>query len=264
VTACFSPKAPSEVPCDPNGGCPAGQTCTPEGLCSSTPFVPGEDAPLPPADSPVVPADGPTPDTPAVLPLISFGERNGSLTGTWFDTFLEQNTPAANMGVHADLHLVANTDGPILIRVDVSAIPAFATVTAARLRFRVIAQSIAANTKIEVFEMNESWTEGTKDFEDGVANYTQRNNNAAWSTAGAQPPSRDSTPVATVTIPALIATGGELEISLPAALVTSWVTTPNTNHGIAMIVDGSSFYCELGSSEAAASNDRPVLEVELE
>jgi hypothetical protein len=89
-------------------------------------------------DAPVATPDAPV-DAPPGTTVMVFGERNGATNGTWFDAFLEQGSPGDNMGNHADLHLVSDDDGPILIRIDVSTIPSDATVTAARLKFRVTA-----------------------------------------------------------------------------------------------------------------------------
>jgi hypothetical protein len=262
VAACFAPKAPSEIPCGTNDSCPAGQRCTPEGLCSSTPFTPSGDAPVDrdaATDSPIAP-----PDTPPVPPLLVFGERNGALNDTWVETFLEESQPANNMGTHVDIHLMSDGDGPTLIRIDVTAIPTYATVTAARLKFRVTADLIQAGRTLEVYAMNESWNEGDGNFSAGIANYTQRKPGMNWSTAGAKPPSRGNTPVAMRTFADPVNTGDNFEIELPASLIAGWVATPASNNGIAMMIATPGFYCELASSEADDADLRPVLEVELQ
>jgi hypothetical protein len=85
-----------------------------------------------------------------------------------------------------------------------------------------------------------------------------------WSAAGAMPPSRGATAIATRAFAAMVPTGDEFEIVLPNALVAGWVATPGSNNGIALIVAGAGFYCELGSSEANTSANRPVLEVDVQ
>jgi hypothetical protein len=259
LAGCYAPTAPSNVPCGDGDACPTGQTCV-DNRCTSMPGT-DVDADLNVPDTSLI--DDASIDAPAAA-TIRFGDRGDSLPNTFFDTFLSGGTDEPdNFGAHADLHLISNDEEPILIRVDVSVIPVLATITGARLRFEVSAESIPAGRAIEVFEMNEAWDEGNRDNTEGTANHAERAENTEWSAHGAMPPSRDATAIATETIAAAIDAGGELVIDLPPQLIAGWVASPATNFGIALLVAGDGFYCELGATEGAMDR-RPVLEVDLQ
>jgi hypothetical protein len=254
LAGCYAPSAPSNVPCGDGDACPTGQTCVADRCTSIGAGVDADTDPPIDIDAPI--------DTPPAATL-RFGDRDGAIPNTLFDTFLSGGTDEDdNFGGHADLHLTASEEEPILIRVDVSAIPPGVTITAARLRLEVSAEDIAAGRVVEAFELNQSWTEGTGDGTEGIANHVLRNQNAEWSAHGAMPPSRDATAIASETIAATITAGNELVIDLPPRLVAGWVDSPATNFGIAIVVLGDNFYCELGSTEGNVA--RPVLEVDLQ
>lgn len=262
LVGCFSPSAPANVPCGDGDACPSGQRCI-EGFCGGPLGNPNNDA-SPDPDTLLDPGDAPA-DSQPVPPQMTFGESGGdAISGTWVDTFLNAGTPENNWGTHVDLHLTANVTEPILIRVDVSAVPSNATITGARLRFRVSAETIPIGTEIDVFEMNEAWTEGNDDNSPGVANLISRSNNNVWSGTGATPPSRSVEPIASTTVDALLDFGDELVITLPPELIAGWVTDEGSNNGIAVIVDATDFYCEFRSSEAGNASVRPRLELDLE
>lgn len=230
-----------------------------DGFCSIN--APGSDATIDP-DSLVDPGDAPA-DSPPVPPTLRFGERPDAIEDTWVDTFLHSGEPANNFGNHPDLHLTASESDPVLIHIDVSAVPGHARVTQAKLHFRVTSQSIPAGTAIDVFVINESWAEGTGDHSPGIANQTERTAGDEWSAAGAKPPSRSGDAAARTTA-GDTGEGDEITITLPNALIEGWVDSPATNRGIALIVDLASFYCELGSSEFSSLELRPYLELSLE
>jgi hypothetical protein len=265
LTACYAPTPPSGAPCGPGEACPGGQFCV-VGRCSTSPGSGGtDDAMIPDEDAAidalvVVPADAPN-DAPPVPPVMRFGDRNGATADTLFDIFLEDEV---NTGIHPDLHFKSDASGPTIVRIDVTSVPTYATVTSARLSFYVSSGDFPMGTDIDVFLMNESWTEGDKIYDPGIANETDRNPGEAWSTSGARPPSRGGTAIATTTVPALLDVGDELSITIPPATVQAWIATPATNYGIAIVVDGVGFYAEVRSAEAGEAAERPMLELMLE
>lgn len=255
---CYGPTPPQGVPCGDGASCPTGQRCF-DGFCSLTaPATDGPDG----SDSSTPPGDAAPPVT------LRFGERPDALEGTWFDTFLEasSNQAANNFGNHPDLHLTASEVQPVLIRVDLSSVPAGATVLDARLHLFLTFGSIPADTRIQTFAINEEWSEGTGDHSPGIANQFDRIEGFPWSEPGAAPPSRSASADATTTIPALTEEfGSELVIELTSALVASWVANEDAAaRGIAMIVDANDFYGELGSSEHSEADLRPFLELQIQ
>jgi hypothetical protein len=253
ASGCYAPSAPSNVPCGDGDACPTGQTCIAD-RCTAGPVL-EVDADTPPDLDAAV-------DAP-IAATVSFGDRDGAIPNTLFDTFLDINGDEPNnFGAHPDLHLRSAFEAPILIRVDVSAIPDVATVAGARLRLEVTFDEIPAGRAVRVFEMNESWIEGTGNNSAGAANHTHRNPDDEWATHGAAPPSRDSNAIASQTIATTIDEGGELVIELPPQLVAGWIANPATNLGIALLVSGDNFYCELASTEGSQAG-RPILEVDL-
>jgi hypothetical protein len=262
ATGCYAPTTPSNVPCGDGDACPSGQMCI-ENLCTSMPAA-GPDGPPATDDAPTTRIDA-SDDAPSNPASLRFGDGgNGAIPDTFFETFLGVGTDEPlNFGAHADLHLMSGEEQPVLIRVDVSAIPPSATITAARLELRITDEDIPAGRDIDVFVLNESWTEGNRDGNDGIANHTHRNANQEWAEHGAVPPSRAATAIVTKEVETTLNTGDLLVIELPPALVTSWVASPNTNFGIALIDDATGFYCELGSSEGSL-DVRPALVVDLQ
>lgn len=259
VAGCYTPTPPQGLPCGEGDRCPSGQRCF-AGVCSiSAPS--GVDPDSMPGDDSPPQADGPPPNPMSLV----FGERSDAIGDTMVDTFLASDTQAANnFGVHADLHLTSGSLDPVLVRVDLSSIPQGATVTSAALVFEVTFNTIEAGTKIRVFAVNESWTEGSGDHSAGVANQVQRHQDVDWSAAGAAPPSRGDLPVGSTMVNAPIDVGSDVEIGVPADLVQAWVDDPASNNGLALIAAGSGFYVELGSSEATNEFNRPVLLVDIQ
>lgn len=197
---------------------------------------------------------------------LTFGERGDAIADTMSDTFLASDASQAanNFGAHPDLHLTSSSLDPILLRVDLTSIPQSATVKSATLIFEVTFNTVEKGTKIQVFELNESWTEGSGDHSAGIANQFERHQDVVWSSDGAAPPSRGEMPAGSTTTNAFIDVGGDLAIDVPASLVQAWVTDPASNNGLAVIVDGMGFYLEVGSSEADDEFNRPRLQVEIE
>lgn len=134
-----------------------------------------------------------------------------------------------------------------LVRFDLSAIPASGIVEAAELR---LYDDGDAGQQVSVYQLLESWDEAT-------ATSNQRATGMAWLGAGATPPSRGTSAIATFT-PANA--NQTYAAALPTATVQGWVTAPATNFGIAIATtnsDGSRF----ASRERSTASQRPVLRV---
>lgn len=261
LVGCYGPTPPQGAPCGVGDACPSGQRCF-DGFCSITAPPGSPDAPVTPETDGPVPSD----DAPTSEPMqLRFGERSDAIADTFEDAFLSSGDTdlTNNYGNHADLHLTSGDHDPVLVRIDVNSLPDDKTVIAARLMFRVTFETIADGTHVDVFAMNQSWSEGTGDDTPGVANQFQRRVGLAWDGEGATPPSRSTDAVAT-SVTGALAVGDLLVVDLPADLVQSWKSGQNGNRGVALIVNGVDFYCELGSSEAEDENNRPVLEVTVQ
>jgi len=265
LTACYAPKPPQGAPCGPADTCPAGQMCI-AGLCTSSGSGTDDDANTTLDDagldaSDATPMLDAMPDGPPIPPVMRFGARTGAEDGALDDVFLDGQN---NWGVHIDLHVTDDPYGPVLIRANLASVPTNANVTSARLSLYVSYQDFPMGTKLDVFVMNESWTEGDKDNAVGVANVDERNAGEMWSASGARSPSRDANAVATTTIAADTGPDGEVSITIPPAVVEGWIATPSSNHGIAIVVQNTGFYAEVRSTESTEADKRPMLELMLE
>jgi hypothetical protein len=139
-----------------------------------------------------------------------------------------------------------SNDCAALVRFDLTAIPAGATIEAAELRIWVAND---AGQTCTVFPVLEAWDAAT-------ATWNARSSNTAWTTAGAKPPSRS-----TVAIGSVVAspTGSEKVLAVDPLLVAGWVAAPATNHGFAIVTtssDGARFVTSEGTSER-----RPIMRV---
>lgn len=256
LVGCYAPAPPQGLPCGASQDCPSDQRCF-DGFCSVNAPPSDIDGQLP-DDSQAPTDDGPLPQP----MLLKFGERQDAIADTMIDTFLTSGgANVNNFGTHADLHLTASDVDPVLLRVDLSSVPSTATVTRATLIFHVTFNPIADGTKVQVFEMNESWVEGTNDNASGVPNQFQRAPNLSWLADGAAPPSREGLP-ASVTTTTALAVDERLVIDVSTDLVQRWLGN-SVNNGIALIVDANSFYSEVASSEANEETSRPIFEIEI-
>ena len=134
-----------------------------------------------------------------------------------------------------------------ILRFDLAAIPATAVVTSATLELYVDGD---AGEPVTAYQLLEGWDEAT-------ATSNSRMTGVAWLGAGATPPSRGTTAVATLSpsTPNAIASA-----AVDAAVVQGWITAPATNHGLAISTtndDGPRF----GSREKVTAAQRPVLRV---
>jgi hypothetical protein len=235
--------------CDPpDGDCPPGYTCGADGLCASgTPII----------------IDAAVPDAPidAIGEVTAtFGERPGSeVQGVTVDTMLRSDDPTGNFGVNNEFFCDTTPLITGLIRFDLSAIPAGATIRSASLELWTGTDPLQEGT-IQLFPVNEAWTEGGfASGEDGVANFNQRVSGTPWSAAGALPPSSASAFVAELSTP-LELTAYRFE--LPASLIQSWVDAPASNFGLACRVSpGVDSDADFKSRNSSQSDHRPELTI---
>jgi hypothetical protein len=134
-----------------------------------------------------------------------------------------------------------------LVRFDLSAIPATATVMTAAITLYCDQDPGEA---VSVYQMLESWDEAT-------ATSNQHSTGVAWLGAGATPPSRGTTAIGTVTP----ATANQTyTFAITTATVQTWITTPATNFGVAIATtndNGPRF----GTREKGTASQRPSLRV---
>jgi len=135
----------------------------------------------------------------------------------------------------------------ILLRFDLTALPAGTSVLGAELRL------VNANDSGEpctFHRLLEAWDEAT-------ATANQRMTGVSWGGVGATPPSRANEVAGTISP---ILANLQYSADLDPALVASWVQTPATNFGVALITassNGSKFW----TREVLVSAARPVLRV---
>lgn len=186
----------------------------------------------------------------------SFGERTGAThANVTADTTLRQAQPSSNYGGDDNLSLSATSTG--LLRFDTSALPPGTQVVSAALDLSTEDVGLTSGS-VEVYVVNEAWTEGTAMGTAGVASYTMRTATLAWTNQGAGPPtSRGATAVASF-VPAAINT--DYVVPLDAAAVQAWVDTPTANFGVALVVNGTGT-TSLQSHETTSATRRPLLVV---
>ncbi len=181
---------------------------------------------------------------------------DGSYTGT-SDTYISQNAPASNFGGNVDLQ--ADGDDPsstgndlaTLIRWDLSAIPAEATVQSASITVSVINPS---GEQYQFYQLLRAWDEAQ-------ANWNQAANGNNWESPGATGGSdRGSSLLTSVSAPAT----GVYALSLNAegiAAIQRWVDGSSPNNGIVLVNSATTDGVDLDSSEAVSTIGRPKLSV---
>lgn len=193
-------------------------------------------------------------DTPPGSVLATFGEAlDATYRNVTTDTYLDGSVDTVdervnNFGASDELRIRANGPERTLLRFDLSAIPATATILDARLRVTIITTAAGS---ISVHPLLEAWAEGNLDGTAGVANYTSRLAGLPWTTPGAGPGSSGD---ALGTFDSSAA--GAVTVVLPTAIVAGWITA--ANDGL-VLVSSSDDRTELASSEAAPASARPLL-----
>lgn len=223
--------------------------------CSFTPatFTGGtSDAPLPMIDARDdrdAAIDAPPIDAPPDAFVAPSTTNHPSVADTFIASDFANSTGTA-APLFPDQQSALADGGPArnaLFRFDLTSIATTAVVSAAELHIWTYDDPGATVTLYPVLE---AWDEAT-------ATWNQRSTGVAWSAAGAAPPSRGTTPTATVT-PSAAFTG--YVVTIPAAVVAGWVADPASNHGLVLITtdsDGSRF----STKENTTASVRPYLRV---
>ncbi|MCY1046154.1 DNRLRE domain-containing protein [Corallococcus sp. bb12-1] len=174
------------------------------------------------------------------------------------DATLLQNTPTVNLG--ADVLIRLDRDYPTssgkvsngLLRFDLGAIPATATVQSVRLTVNV--RNSTTGEGYFVHPASRAWTESQ-------ATWNNATSTTAWATGGASGASdRGATSFATLNAGATGSYGVDLNAAGIAA-VQGWVQSAAGNHGFVLDAITNMDGLELDSSEAAIAANRPKLTV---
>ncbi len=165
------------------------------------------------------------------------------------DTKLAKLTPATNFG--SDVTVSADLNNRILLKWDVSALPAGTPVLAATVTFSV---TDATTQTYTLFQVKRAWNED-------AATWASADAGVAWATAGADGATdRSTTSLGTVTSTAT----GVRAFTLNAtgvALVQGWVNGTIANNGILILNATNTNTIDLASSEATTVASRPKLVV---
>jgi hypothetical protein len=192
--------------------------------------------------------DGPPSDA-APDAMLDAAMATTSNFGAAQDTTLWESDKNTNFGAD-NASLVdggADPDAVILMRFNLSSIPATATVTAAELHVWTTQEDGDGATLYPVLQF---WAEGD-------ATWMDRVGSTNWTSDGAAPPSRGTTPIGTV---AGTAAATEYTSAITLATVQAWVTTSATNFGLAFVTtstDGTGYV----TKESAMTARRPYLRV---
>jgi hypothetical protein len=215
---------------------------TPPGATSDDHSTPEDSSPVEPdapLDTPVVPPDTMPPDGPVVAQTTD----HVATSDTWIDSVtLNQDT---NFNGSSFLLTDGGPPAVSLLRFDLTGIATTATVSAVELH---IFTTNDPGSEVVVFPMLEAWVENE-------ATWNRRTAATAWSAQGAAPPSRGTTAIATFT-PGTAFT--EFTSDVDTETVQGWVTTPESNLGIAITsvnADGPKF------STRGSMNFKPFLRI---
>jgi hypothetical protein len=189
----------------------------------------------------------------------TFGERDDSdVGGVTRDTWIVAGAPENNSGAHIDLHFGGGGAAVVLVAFDLSALPPGTTITEASLEMVVELGTPADMGTLEVYALTEAWEEGTANQAAGVANWTQRTLDEAWTNPGAGTGSHDPQLVAELDP---MANDTPHAIDLPTELVQAWIDDPALNHGLVMHDSGINEVGWFYSAEYGDATKRPELTV---
>jgi hypothetical protein len=175
------------------------------------------------------------------------------------DTFLRLSDPTFNYGGRERMCTDTTTDDRrMLLRIDVSALPAGAEVVAADLHLWT--GTLASDPSVQtcsIYQMLESWDEGDEDTAVGTASWNERKSDTAWTVEGAGVGSRADQVMGSF-VPAAFDT--EYVIPVEPALIQDWIDDPAGNFGVAIISAGSDGGC-FETTEYSVEAKRPSLSV---
>ncbi len=232
ATACILPNPDydgTEFTCaEPPQSCPGGYVCR-LGVCereANAPDggLPGDASPPTAPDAGVPQNDQPDAGPPPVTMTLTFGERPGDdVRGVTTDTFLRNDKPNQRFGDHGDVSVNADPAKHGLLRFELSALPAGATIDSAVLEVNV--SDPVESGELLLYRLVEDW-------EELEATWNERRNGQRWTAPGAAPP-MSALPIAQASLAARDT--GLFTVTLPATLVQSWVDQPSSNFGVVWI-----------------------------
>ena len=174
------------------------------------------------------------------------------------DTYLRMTAPSFNYGASDRMCVDATDDRKVLLRIDVSTIPAGAQVVAASLHLWTgLAASDGSADTFSAYPMLESWDEGNANAAPATASYSERAAGTAWTAAGAGIGSRAGDAMGSF-VP--VAVDSELRIDLDPAVIQSWIEDEESNLGIAIVTASDDGAC-FDSTEFATAGKHPSLVV---
>ena len=139
------------------------------------------------------------------------------------DNDIYEGTTGINYGTSIDIVAgrdIAGKQDKILIKFDLSGLPAGATISSATLRLNLVGTSGTGSFNIGLYKIIKTWVETT----------------ATWSNFSSGG-NYDSTQQA-VTSVALGSTGFK-EWAVPVVMVNGWIAAPSTNYGLALVFESS-------------------------
>jgi len=175
------------------------------------------------------------------------------------DTYLRFNNPTFNYG--AAERMCADTtddDRRILLRIDVSSLPAGASVVSADLHLwtGTLTNDLSTQT-YSVHRMLESWSEGGQNAAAGAASWNERAASTPWTVSGAGTGSRDDAVIGSF-VPTAIDT--EYTVPLDPELIAGWLADSESNFGIIIVAAGADGAC-FASTEFPTAAKHPTLSV---
>jgi hypothetical protein len=169
------------------------------------------------------------------------------------DVTLDAWAPTTNKGTSGVNYVRQGDVRSTLLRFDLGAIPASATITGAKLRLYVVSRSNWRDLDLVVYRVRRHWVEGEANWQRAAAGQN-------WTVAGCNGvgTDRDGTALASAPLPA---PGNWLELDI-TSVVQSWVDAPEENAGLLLKGEGGvSVEYGFASFEHAASALRPMLVV---
>lgn len=223
TAACYQPAIPGGVPCAASGDCPGGAACV-AGVCGGP--GPGLDA----ADPPI--------DTPPGSTVIVVGMDRSQLR----DTEVWKVNPSTNYGDQDHFSVDDGESG--LLAFDLSGVPAGGAIARATLRVVTTDQASTDDGTVLLYRVLESWDEAD-------ATWMMRTTNAPWTSTGATPPSRETTPIAELRPNQKLT---PFEVALPVDVIEGWRAAPATNFGLAFVRGTSTQHIHIATRETGLAS----------